>query len=239
MELSLVIPAYNEESRIDRALGPSVDFLKRHYPNSELIVVSDGSRDKTSEKVSHWQSVLNGHGPKLEFHEYLPNRGKGFAVKTGVNKASGSAIMFMDADYAVPIEVLPQFIRELESGADIVIATRADSASHVTKQQALIRRTAAKIFGKIQRIILKIPFRDTQCGFKVFKKSVAKELLGTMEFDCAYFDAEILTKAYRKGLVIREIPVPWEHDGTTRLPIGARRTFDILKKLIRIRRMKT
>lgn len=233
MLLSIVIPAYNEENRIGRTLEATILYLLSRDYESEILVVSDGSRDATAQTVAEYVPRF----PRLRCLEYHPNRGKGYAVKTGMLEARGDFILFMDADYAVPIEYLEQMLKEMAQ-ADIVIGSRILEESVVRQHQPVLRELAARIFGRLQQAWLGLPIRDTQCGFKLFRKELAVQLFSALTFECSYFDAELLHIAWKSGVRIRQVPVTWTHDGETRLPIGFGRTLDLLAKLWRIRRQR-
>ena len=233
MLLSIVIPAYNEENRIPKTLDATIAYLKTRDYESEIIVVSDGSIDATIQRVEEYAEQF----PALRGLEYHPNRGKGYAVKTGMLEAKGDFILFMDADYAVPVEFVERLLKETEH-ADVVIGSRILQESVVTQHQPVLREFAARVFGRIQSAWLGLPFRDTQCGFKLFRREMAVKLFSAITFECSYFDAELLHIAWKSGVRVRQVPVTWTHDGETRLPIGFRRTLDLLAKLWRIRRQR-
>jgi len=233
MYISIIIPAYNEEKRIGRTLNSIINYLKKKEYSSEIIVVSDGSIDNTKIIVRTVQDKYQN----LVFIEYFPNRGKGFAVKKGMSIAKGKFRLFMDADYSVPIEYLDTFLSLINYNCDIVIGSRGLKQSQIETHQSFIRELAAKIFGVIQRVILRLPFIDTQCGFKLFTKESAEILFPLITFSCAYFDAELLYIAYHSKMNIGEIGVRWKHDGETRLPIGIIRILDLVKKLFMIKRL--
>jgi hypothetical protein len=142
--------------------------------------------------------------------------------------------MRINADYAVPIEHIDKFLSLIKKDFDIVIGSRAVKNSNVIEHQRFIREFLAKCFGRLQRIILALPFYDTQCGFKLFTDRAAEDLFKRITFDCAYFDAELLYIAYKDKLRVAEVGVQWKHDQETRLPIGVLRAFDLLKKMFAI-----
>ena len=228
--LSIIIPAYNEEKRLPSTLVATIDFLKRQKYASEIVVVSDGSIDKTKEIAEGFKRSFS----EFTVIEYFPNIGKGAAVKLGMEVSRGDYRLFMDADMAVPIGFIPKLLNNLSNPYQIVIGSRASRGSKVLRHQNFIREISAKIFGVVQRVVLGIPIRDTQCGFKLFEKRVAERIFPQVRFDCAYFDAELLFLARKMGLSIVEVGVSWSHDGQTRLPIGVKRTIDIIKKLFLI-----
>ena len=228
--ISIVIPAFNESLRISRALVSTIDYLKNQNFDSEIIVVNDGSTDNTSDEVKKF----NGSFKDLKLIEYTHNKGKGYAVKSGMLSAEGKYRFFMDADYAVPIEYLGFMIKEIEN-YDIIIASRGLTQSIKETHQNFVREKLAILFGKIQKIVLKLPISDTQCGFKLFTENAAEALFKLIKLDCSLFDAELLYIAYVKKMKIKEYPVRWKHDNETRLPIGFVRSLDLLIKLFKIR----
>lgn len=231
--LSIIIPAYNEEKRLPKTLKSTLLFLESQNYESEVIIVNDGSSDGTKKAVE----AFSRDGFNLRYIEYLPNRGKGYAVKRGMLEAKGEFRLFMDADYAVPIEFLGTFLSMINHKYDIVIGSRGLRQSQIESHQPFFREFVAKTFGVIQRIILGLPILDTQCGFKLFTKEAAEKLFPLTAFDCAYFDSELLYIAYKSKMQIGEIGVRWSHDGETRLPIGLKRTADIIHKLFKIKKI--
>ncbi|HEY9778023.1 MAG TPA: dolichyl-phosphate beta-glucosyltransferase [Planktothrix sp.] len=229
--LSIVIPAFNEERRLPRALRETIEHLKKRQYTSEILVVTDGSRDRTVDVAREFAREFN-----VRVLEFTNNRGKGFAVKEGMLAAGGKFRLFMDADYAVPIEFVDDFLVASRSGADVVIASRCHPNTHLDQVQAFPRRQLANAFGYLQQFVLRMPYRDTQCGFKLFTAEAAERLFPLQTLDCAYFDAELLYIAYKLGVKVVEAPVRWNHDPETRLPIGLKRTVDLLKKLWGIKR---
>jgi glycosyltransferase involved in cell wall biosynthesis len=230
--LSIIIPAYNEEKRLPGCLKNVIKYLKENKIDSEIIVVLDGCTDNTRSEAEKFKADFQD----LKIIEYSPNKGKGYAVKTGILEANGKYRMFMDADYAVPIDYLTDFLQFVKNN-DIVIGSRGLDSTIIVKHQLFYRELAGKLFGRLQKFVLDIPFKDTQCGFKIYTADAAKKLFGEMQFDCSYFDAEILYNAYLSGMKIAEAPVTWKHDGETRMPIGFSRTIDLLKKMFRIKKI--
>jgi glycosyltransferase involved in cell wall biosynthesis len=228
--ISIIIPAYNESSRISRALTPTIEFLKKQAYESEIIVVNDGSKDNTTEIANSYLPLFKN----IKVIEYSPNHGKGYAVKKGMMEAEGKYRLFMDADYAVPIEYLEMFLDEIKEN-DIVIGSRGVPGSVIEEHQNFIRESLAKMFGNLQHFVLNLPIKDTQCGFKLFTNEAANTLFNLITLECSYFDAELLYIAYRKNMKIKQIPVKWKHDQETRLPIGMGRSIDLVKKLFQIR----
>jgi dolichyl-phosphate beta-glucosyltransferase len=231
--LSIIIPAKNEESRLPGCLGKTIDYISGQEYESEIIVVCDGCTDSTAETAYSFKDKYKN----LKVLEYSPNRGKGYAVKRGVLEAAGDMVLFMDADYAVPIETIAPFINSLKNGFDVVIGSRGHEETQVTRHQWFLRELAGKCFGRLQKIVLRIPFYDTQCGFKLFTREAADYLFPKLQYECSYFDAELIYTAYYSGMKIKELPVEWNHDGMTRMPIGPGRMIDLLKKLFGMKKI--
>lgn len=230
IDVSIVIPSFNEESRLPETLMKTATYLAMQNYSSEILVVTDGSTDRTEQVVE--QAADRYRGIKLLS---LPqNRGKGFAVKYGMINALGAHRLFMDADYAVPINYLGKFLEEIMSGGDVVIGTRAHPDAVVTSPQAFPRRQLAIGFGYLQRAVLRMPYMDTQCGFKLFTADAVKLLFPHVTYECAYFDAELLYIATKMKLHVKEVGVTWTHDQQTRLPIDFNRTVDLVQKMIAI-----
>jgi len=231
--LSIVIPAYNEEKRLPFTLRNTIDFLKTQPYEAEIIVVNDGSKDKTATLAGSFNKELQS----LRVIGYPQNRGKGFAVKTGMLEAEGEHRLFMDADYAVPIEYAKKFLAAINNHDKIIIGSRALKGSIIESRQQFLREKFAQIFNVLQRFVLSLPIKDTQCGFKLFSRNITEKLFSQITYDCAYFDTELLYIAYRSGIPIEEIPVKWKHDMETRLPIGFSRSLDLVNKLFRIKKI--
>ena len=213
MKLSVIIPAYNEEKRIAKTLEEVREYLKNF--DGELIVVDDGSTDGTS-------AFSNISYPK--------NMGKGYAVKKGVERASGDLILFMDADNATPIREVEKL---LKFDSDIVIGSRYLHDSKIEKKQPLSRIMIGRLGNWVIRLLVLDGIKDTQCGFKLFKKNVAKELFSELQTHRFGFDIEILGRAQKKGLTITEVPITWLHNDNSRVrPI--RDAFKTLADLIKI-----
>jgi len=203
--LSIVIPAYNEAERLDPHLGPVLKYLDDNYPSYELIIVDDGSKDATAKKVA----AAIASEPRAKLISYTPNRGKGYAVKTGVLATHGDSVLFIDADLSTPLSEIPRILKLL-TGADIVIGSRGKDSSTVSKPAPLYRRLASVTFDQIKFALVGLrQFKDTQCGFKVFRGQIARRLFGQSQIERFMFDAEILYLAQKQKLRIREMPVAW------------------------------
>ena len=213
--LSLIIPAYNEEARIGKSLDRILRFLDSQPYASEVIIVDDGSRDRTPEIV---KEHLGAH-PSLKLHPQPGNLGKGMAVQQGMLLGSGKYLFFSDADLSVPIEMLPVFITHLENQSDLAIGTRQKSGAVIEIHQPRHRELMGKVYTKLSNSILGVQVSDFTCGFKGFRREIARDLFSRQRLGNWSFDAEILYVAHRKGYRITEIPVTWRNDGATKVKL--------------------
>ncbi|MBI9075594.1 MAG: glycosyltransferase family 2 protein [Desulfatibacillum sp.] len=235
MKLSIVIPAYNEEDRIVRTLEQTVEYLSAQDYTSEVLVVSDGSKDGT---VGVARNYSREGGPAIRVLEYFPNRGKGYAVQYGMLRARGERVLFMDADYAVPIEEITKALALLDKGCHIAIASRALPGAVVERTQNLPRAISAKIYNLVQRLILGIGYPDTQCGFKMFTREAARTLFSMQKLHSVIFDPEILWLARKKGYKVGQFPVKWTHVEDSRIVYDSLgKSLSVFQELFRIRKI--
>ncbi|MCM8763999.1 MAG: glycosyltransferase family 2 protein [Candidatus Omnitrophica bacterium] len=211
IDLSIVIPAYNEEKTIQNTLNKVYDFFKKTDLIFEIIVVDDGSSDLTALKVNE----IKRNYSCINLVSYPKNAGKGEAVKRGVMASKGNLILFSDADLSTPISEVGKFLPFINQGYDIVIGSRRVKNSLITNKQPLYRRISGRIFQSLVRLILNLPFSDTQCGFKLFKRHIARELFSSLVHKGFIFDVEIVYKANVAGYKIKEIGVIWANDPST------------------------
>ena len=212
VKISIVIPAYNEGERITATLIDTFQYLDdktaHDWSSYEVIVVSDGSTDSTTSIVND----LKTKHADLRLVQYKDNMGKGYALKQGMTATTGDFALFMDADEATPVSELAKLAAPLLAGdADIAIGSRSVSSSNITSKQPIHRQIVGRMFSLATRILLGMPFRDTQCGFKLFKGDVARELFSKSSCEGFAFDVEILANAVSRGCGIKEIGVIW-HD---------------------------
>lgn len=193
--LSIIIPAFNEEETITNTLDSISVFLSNRDFDFEIIVVDDGSKDNTNELVRKKTNI--------ELITLDKNRGKGYAVRTGVFKSKKDFILFMDADHAVPINYILNF-RDLIHRYDIVIGSKYLGQN---EPYPFYRKFMGRVFSALKYIITGLNIKDTQCGFKLFKKDVAQELFSVSQITGWCFDVEILLLAQKKGYRIREFPI--------------------------------
>jgi dolichyl-phosphate beta-glucosyltransferase len=229
--ISIVIPAYNESQRIVPTLRKVHSFLLERGMPFEIIVVDDGSTDSTSEKVNAEISLL----PNLKLIRSISNQGKGAAVYKGVMASQHELILLSDADLSGPIENLNRLLREIRAGYDIAIGSRALPESVIPVQQSLHRRTMGRIFNLIVRAMVLDGFRDTQCGFKLFRAKVAKSVFGRVTTPGFAFDVEVLLIARKMGYAIKETPIEWSNSPNSRVRLVSD-SLAMFWMLLRIRR---
>jgi dolichyl-phosphate beta-glucosyltransferase len=206
---SVIIPAFNEASRIGETLRLTLDYLRDVSPESELIVVNDGSTDATSLIA---REVLETAKSETRLLENFPNRGKGAAVRSGLLAAQKPIGLFLDADLSTPLAETLKVIKPIAGGeVDIAFGSRALDRGLIGQHQPWRREQAGRIFNLFVRLAIGLPFWDTQCGFKAFRLDVCRPILEAARIDGFAFDVELLYLAQRAGLRIREIPVRWNH----------------------------
>lgn len=229
--LSIIIPAYNEEKKIEKDLALVYDYLEKQPYTYEVLVVDDGSRDKTSEIV---MSLKAGYR-NLSCIKYKENRGKGYAVRTGMLQAKGEYVLFADAGTCVPFEDLEKAIRLLRDSCDVAIGSRALPESQVLRKQPKYRQIGSRLFGVVVRHIMGVnPIKDTQCGFKAFKREAALAIFNRNRINGFMFDTETILNAKKMSFKIIEFPVTWRSDPDTRFnPIFG--TFRNMMELLQIK----
>jgi dolichyl-phosphate beta-glucosyltransferase len=207
LDLSVVIPAYNEESRIAATIRDIVGFCRDRPGSFEVILVDDGSRDGT---ISVAWTLLKEF-PEVRLIRLAANHGKGYAVRTGVVNALGRNVLFADADGATPIAEIERLEAALASGADVALGSRALAAEGTQVKAKLYRHVIGRTFHKLVEWLADAGVKDTQCGFKLFRFSVAQDLFSRMRMNGFSFDVEVLVMARRRGYQVAEIPVNWTH----------------------------
>jgi dolichyl-phosphate beta-glucosyltransferase len=224
---SIVIPAYNESARLGATLAKVLAYVHGQGWDAEVIVVNDGSRDNTADIVRG----LAAKDPILRLVENPGNRGKGYSVRNGMLHSRGQIVIFSDADLSSPIEEAPKLLRALEAGADIAIGSRWLRAETQTQRQPLHRQLFGRIFNLLLRLTLGLKFKDTQCGFKAFRRDAVDAIFPLQRIERWGFDPEILFLARKFYFKVEEVPVAWGHSGGTRIhPIvdGSRMFMEML-----------
>jgi dolichyl-phosphate beta-glucosyltransferase len=211
--ISVVIPAYNEERRLGPTLKRVSAHLRKRRRRHEILVVDDGSSDGTAALVRG----LTRRIPGLRLEGYGGNRGKGAAVRHGVEKAKGDLVLMTDADLSTPIEELDGLEAALRRGADIAIGSRALDRSRITVRQPLYRELGGKFFNRLVRLLTVGGIHDTQCGFKLFKSGPAKDLFRRQRVTRFGFDVEALYLARKLGYRVAELSVAWENSPETKV----------------------
>ena len=213
MDISVIIPAYNEETRIAFTLEKSIEFLQQHSWQYELIPVDDGSEDATVAQIAEVardypqvRCVLNGK-----------NRGKGYSIRHGLEEAKGQFIGFMDADYKTDITALYHAMELLGNGACGVIGDRTLGESEIARERKWYRETGSIVFRRGLQMLMGLRgYDDTQCGFKFFRAEVMRDLFTRQKVEGYMFDVEILLLASKLGYLIERIPVKWTFDPDSR-----------------------
>ena len=211
-ELSIIIPSFNEEARLPSTLEKIARYIHERRPNTEVIVVDDGSTDQTAAIAASWQGKIG----QLRVLSNGVNRGKGFSVRHGSLKARGRTILFTDADLSAPIEEAERLFAALH-GHDVAIGSRAVDRSLIEVHESVFREFAGILFNKIVRIILRLPFVDTQCGFKAFRRERCQVIFEQQTIERFGFDPELLYLARHHGLSIVEVSVRWSHSPATKV----------------------
>lgn len=222
---------FNEEARLKSSFDALAGFLERRVPSHEIVLVDDGSTDKTPDILTE----LARKTGKLEIVRLPHNRGKGAAVREGFRRARGSTVLFMDCDLSTPPGEIPGALAAIEGGNDAAIGSRRLPRSRIPVPQPPLRRLAGRAFNMAVRVMLGLPYRDTQCGFKAFKNRAARVLARDGRINGFAFDVELLLLAAKHGYNVTELPVTWRDRAhtTVRLLKHAPRMFTILLALKR------
>ena len=228
--LSVVIPAYNEASRMASTFQQVLQYLESSGETYELLVVDDGSTDETVELVEKMSREVAA----VRLLRNPGNRGKGYAVRNGMLHACGDYLLFTDADLSAPITEADRLLGPLRSGYDVVIGSRALKREWIGTRQSPVRETAGKLFNVCIRAMTGLGFHDTQCGFKAFRRSAARAIFARQTIFGFGFDVEVLLIARRFGLKALEVPVHWNHGGGSKVRLF-RDSIRMFLDLLRIR----
>lgn len=227
---SIVIPAYNESARIPATLRAVVDCLRERQWSAEVVVVNDGSTDNTVEVVRQFAETA----PEVRILENPGNHGKGYSVRSGILHSLGDIVMFTDADLSAPMEEAERLFTAIAQGADIAIGSRWLESGRQVHRQPLYRQFFGRCFNMVCRMVMRLPFADTQCGFKAFTRSAAQVVFQLQTIERWGFDPEILFIALKRGFRVVEVPVSWAHDERTRMSY-LRDGLQMLKELMLVR----
>lgn len=226
--ISVIIPAYNEEHRLPATLDSVCDYLKLTDEDFEVLVVDDGSHDRTGEVV---ESFAAKH-PQVRLLSYQPNHGKGHAIRTGILSAKGDVLLIDDADGSSPIEELGRLMTGIESGADIAIGSRAKPDENRKVEALVHRKLIGNTFNAIVQRLLLPGIYDTQCGFKLFKREAAHSIFSLSRIDGYGFDVEVLYIARLRGYRITEVAIDWHNVGGSKVNVltdSPRMFFEVIK----------
>jgi dolichyl-phosphate beta-glucosyltransferase len=237
--LSIVVPAYNEARRLPPTLTALVEFFRGFTRTYEVLIVVEQSTDETLEiaakqvaQQAHFQVIDNG-----------PKKGKGHAVRSGMQRARGEIVFYMDADLSVPLAEVPAFLQHFEQTpkVDVLIGNRQHAMSRITRRQSPLREGMGKIFNRVLQTLALVDLRDTQCGFKAFRQAACREIFSRQAVEGFAFDVEILLLAERLGYVVEDLPVEWINSPESKVEIISdslrmlRDTWQIRRRMRHIR----
>ncbi|MBE2205086.1 MAG: glycosyltransferase family 2 protein [Chthoniobacterales bacterium] len=229
--ISIIIPAKNEEVRLPASLRE----IRRIFPGEpwEILLVIEPGTDRTAEVA---RQEIRGD-PRFQIVENPDAHGKGFAVKTGMLKARGEWVFFMDADLSVPLRCVKEFLR-FTDGADVLMGSRRHPDSRIVHRQPLAREVAGRIFNRILRAVGATHFSDTQCGFKAFRREAAREIFSRVEQTGFGFDVEVMALAQGLGFRIKELPVEWADAPGSQLKPLRHGVTALLEAILAVRRVR-
>lgn len=220
LSISVLVPVFNEVARLPIVVEALLHQWPRNFSLKEVVFVNDGSTDQTlrllKQVASHLRSALN---VKVKIISYADNRGKGYAVKQGMQAATSEWLLLTDVDMSTPFSELKKFVGKRDQLGDVVIGTRKNGHSTVTVAQPWHRQLLGRVFTGLARLILGLPVTDFTCGFKLFKREAYQAMATSMVVERWGYDAEILFLAKKNGFAIREVPVTWANDQRTKVSL--------------------
>jgi dolichyl-phosphate beta-glucosyltransferase len=233
LSLSIVVPAYNEGTRLAKSLLDIVSYLRDYPADAELIVVDDGSTDNTANTAR--DALAGSHNLRTSVISYQSNLGKGRAVRLGLLASRSDIALFTDADLSTPITETPKLVVPIaHNECDLAFGSRALDRSLIGVHQPWQREQGGRIFNLAVRLATGLPFWDTQCGFKAFKMKACRPIIKGATIDRFGFDVELLYVAYRAGLRLKEIPVRWDHAEGSKISFAS----DSVKMLSEVGRIR-
>ncbi len=233
--LSVIVPAFDEARRIVRSLRAITDYLERRPFPSEVIVVDDGSRDETARLVQAFADAWRSEHVSVRLLRNERNLGKGYSVRRGFLNARGEIVLFTDADLSAPIAEVERLLQLIEAeGADVAFGSRGLDRRFIQKPPTRARQWAGRIFNLLVRLLTGLPFKDTQCGFKAYRRAPLLPIFQHQRIHGFGFDVEILYLARKCGLRLRETPVLWAHAEGTKVRL-LRDAWRMALDLMRIR----
>lgn len=213
MLISFIVPVYNEENRVNKAVKELEIYLKKAAFEYEVLFVNDGSTDKTTAKIKSLKPKI-----KYQIISYQPNHGKGYAIRMGMQQARGDYRLFLDCDMSTPISEFNKFIPNLKPNL-VLIGSRKSSGAQVIKHQPFIREKMGQVFTLIARLLINSDITDFTCGFKLFPREASSRIFSKAVIDRWSYDAEILFLTKKYGYKVQEIPVSWIDDPRTRVTL--------------------
>jgi len=231
--LSVVIPAFNEEDRLGSTLDAILQYLHSQQYSFEIILVDDGSRDRTIEVAT--TKAANFPHTHFRIIKNASNHGKGYVVRQGMLAAKGSFVLFCDADLATPIETLSTMLPLAETDYDIVFASRAMNRDLISNRQPLFREISGKVINFLVQMLYLPGIKDSQCGFKLFRKNAAQVVFTLQKINGWVFDIEALWLAKKLGFTYKEVPAPWKHVPDSRVKTSFLTIIKIFTDLLAIR----
>lgn len=226
LSVSIIVPVYNESVVLEKHLKEIIGFFNSINESFELIAVNDGSTDESERILRQLEPLL----PSLRVVSYDANRGKGYAVRRGALEAKGEWILFMDADLSTPLREY-QRLKDRADDASVIFGSRGLPDSQFLSRQPAHKQLLGKLGNHAMRMVLGVPFRDTQCGFKLFRREHTIDLFRRLTLERWGFDFELLYLALKKNLNVIEVPVTWKNDSTSTVrPLDYLKTFrDVFK----------
>lgn len=228
--VSVIIPAYNEETRIGRTLEAVVAYFDSLGSAYEILVVDDGSSDQTARMVADFSALH----PTMHLLQYGGNRGKGAAVRHGMLHSTGHLVLFSDADLATPIEEFAKLRDAILAGNDVAIGSRDIAGANLVRHQSAIREAGGKLFNRLVQMLAVPGIHDTQCGFKLFTAVASRRIFSLGVVENFSFDVEALFLARRLGYSIAEVPITWQHQEGSKVRF-VRDALRMLRTLLQIR----